>query len=448
MNCGFSRICINPPVGFPIAGGYRAKYSLGIGDDLFARATAFSNGEEKALIIAVDVCYMSDEMNDEARTRISASCGIDRDAIIITSSHTHQGPVVGPRMWEPEVSVEWYERELVDKICEVAEAAFSDLHPAKLFSATGEAKDVSYIRRYIMKDGSVVTNPGFYNPEIDHPIGEPDDRVGLLKIVREGANDVYIVNFGTHPCNVGGWHISADYPGVICSALEGAIGGVDCMFILSVAGDTSYCYKNYSPTKEEWINRQADVDSGGLTLCRAKRIGYAIAGEVLKICMLAKEIKADGISFAMRDVFLPANKDGESYEEAVKITELHKAGRASELPYKDMALTTVIANASRVIRMREYPDFLPYKMFALRIGDFFLAGLPGEPFTEIGRRIFDASPYPCTMISTITNAASLYIPTSEAFRQGGYETATSNIGMGSDDVLVNNMIELMKELNS
>ena len=162
--------------------------------------------------------------------------------------------------------------------------------------------------------------------------------------------------------------------------------------------------------------------------------------------MLAKEINSDSIAYGMHNVLVPANKDDSSLSEAEKIVELHKAGRASELPYTDMALTTVIANAYRVIRMSEYPDFLSYKVFAIRVGEFFLVGLPGEPFTEIGRRIFTASPYPCTMISTITNGMTTYFPTSEALREGGYEAVTSSIGIGADDAIVENMISLMKEL--
>lgn len=446
MNCGFAKTCITPPLGFPIAGGYNPKYADGLIDDLFVRALAFSSETEKVLIISVEVCYMSNEINDECRTRISQSCGIARDAIIISCSHTHSGPLVGPNSWKSDIPTEWYEKELVSKICSVAESALADVHPARLYSELGEAEDVSFIRRYKMKDGSVVTNPGIGSLEIDHPLGEPLSRVGFLKIVREGAKDVCLVNFGTHSCTVGWAGISADYPGIVCSALEGALGDVDCMFLLSVAGDTNHV--NVYPSEEEARLLQVDRENRGATRMRAKRIGYAIAGEVLKICMLAKEINSDGIAFGMHDISVPANKDDGSYEDAMKIVEIHKAGRMHELPYENMALNTVIANAYRVVRMREYPDLLPYKVFAIRVGDFFLAGLPGEPFTEIGRRIFDASSYPCTMISTITNGMSTYFPTSSALREGGYEAVTSSIGIGGDDVIVENVTALMEELKN
>ena len=70
---------------------------------------------------------------------------------------------------------------------------------AKLFVATGEAKDVSFIRRYRMKDGGVQTNPGVNNPNIDHALGTPNETVKLIKIERDDAEDIFIVNFGVHP---------------------------------------------------------------------------------------------------------------------------------------------------------------------------------------------------------------------------------------------------------
>ena len=36
-----------------------------------------------------------------------------------------------------------------------------------------------------MKDGSIQTNPGVGNPDIVAPIGEVDERVNLVRIVRE-----------------------------------------------------------------------------------------------------------------------------------------------------------------------------------------------------------------------------------------------------------------------
>ena len=179
---------------------------------------------------------------------------------------------------------------------------------------------------------------------------------------------------------------------------------------------------------------------------RATYIGRTIAGEVLRISMLVREVDSDGVKFGMQEILVPANKDDGSYEDALKIVKLQDEGRTAELPYKDMALTTVLANARRIIRMKDAPDTFPYKLFAIAVGDFVFVGLPGEPFTEIGNRICSASPFAEIAICVLSNAMTTYFPTGEALRLGGYEAVTSNVGIGTDDTIVNGTSELLHRI--
>ena len=444
LKCGFSKTCITPPLGMPIAGGLKPKYAKYVLDDLFARALVFSNCEKSSVIVSVDVCYLSNEINDECRTRISTECEIDRDAIMITCTHTHAGPLLGPNSWKSDFDTAEYIFEFKEKVCAAVKEAFSNLASSKFYTASGETKNLAFIRRYRMKDGSIVTNPGMHNPEIDTCLGEPNETVKLLKIAREGARDIYVVNYGIHACTVGGYGISADFPGVLCSTLEGAISDIDCMFLCSAQGDVNHINVNAPPEVENLSTKDVATDSKNKL--RATYIARSIAGVVLRISLLTKEVCSDKIKFGMREISVPANKDDKNYEEALKIHELHKAGRANELPYKDMALTTVIANANRIVRMKTATDTFEYKLFAISVGDFAFVGLPGEPFTEIGNRIFASSPFEETMLCVLTNSMSTYFPTSEALRIGGYEAVTSNVGIGSDDVIVNGTKELLTEL--
>ena len=444
MKCGFSKKCITPPNDSPIAGGYEPKYSIGVIDDLYVRAIAFSYSDTRALVVAVDICYMATEIFDECRTRIAKACGMDRDSIIITCSHTHAGPHVGGGDLTTMKHMPKYVDELKSSIVSAAVEAFGDLTPSKFYTAKGEAKGVSFIRRYMMRDGSVATNPGIHNPDILYPLGEPNETVKLLKIERENKKDVYIVNFGTHACMVGGYRISADYPGVVCSTVEGAIGDCDCVFVVSAQGDTNHV--NVNSTPEELRLRDDDLENSSVNRCRAKHLGRSIAGVAISLSMIAREISAHSLSFGTKEIAIPSNKDDGSVEEARKISKLHKEGRASELPYSGMALTTVIANANRIIRMQTAPDFYTYNIYAISIGDFVFVGLPGEPFTEIGNRVCDASPFDETMLCCVSNCMSTYFPTSKAMREGGYEAVTSNIGIGADDVIVEGSKALMMKL--
>ncbi len=444
MKCGYSKKCITPPIGFPIAGGTDPRFADGITDDLYTRATVFFDGETYVALIAVDVCYMPTVVFDETRKKISDELGIDENAIIITCSHTHSGPYLyAPEWWGAKTDNAAYVAEVENNIFTATREAFENLYEAKLYTARGEAKGVSFIRRYRMKDGSVVTNPEIDDPNILEPLATPNETVKLVKIARDGAKDIFIVNFGTHSCTVGGSKISADYPGIVCDLIEGAIGDVECMFTLSAEGDANHV--NVHPSELEKRIRKEDKIDPGTKRLRAKYIAYAVAGEVLKICQRVEEIKSDKINFGMQEISVPSNKGGD-LEEAKRIIELQRAGRSNELPYREMALITAVTNAARVIRMQTAPDFYQYKLFALSLGELVFVGLPGEPFTEIGNRVMDASPFGEVILCTITNAMTAYFLTSEAMREGGYEAATSNIGMGADDIIVDGMKKLYADL--
>ena len=47
-----------------------------------------------------------------------------------------------------------------------------------------------------MKDGTTVTNPGVHNPDILSPLGEPNNTVKLLKVIREGGYEVASTSIG------------------------------------------------------------------------------------------------------------------------------------------------------------------------------------------------------------------------------------------------------------
>ena len=149
MKCGFAKINIDPPIGMPIAGSYNAKYSIGSIDPLYARAIAFSDGDRRAIVIALDLCYMCTEMHATVRERLVSECGLDDAAIVVTCSHTHAGPLVGYSSWNSKFDTAPYKKELVEKIAAIAKEAFSSLYESKLFVAIGEAKGVKIGRAHV-----------------------------------------------------------------------------------------------------------------------------------------------------------------------------------------------------------------------------------------------------------------------------------------------------------
>lgn len=444
MRTGYAKICINPNYGAPISGYYEERYVKGVLDNLYVRAIAFDDGEEKAVVITVDVCTLAQEYYDAFKKAIQEATGIAEEAIFINCSHTHTGPIVGKDFASERHSTKAYDEFLILSVRDAAVYALQDLAPSVIGYAQAQAKNISFVRRYRMKDGTVATNPGVLNPNIDHPLGEPNETVKILKITRENAEDICVVNFGTHADSVGGEYISNDFIGYVCDILEKAIPGTKCMFLLGAQGDVNHV--NVNPTRAESAISRIDFDSVPRSIQHAEHMGRIIAGAVLSVYSITEEIRADKISFGSKMVMLPSNQENERLEEARNIHDLYAAGKANELPYKEMELTTVVAEAERIIRLENGPEAFPFFLSAIRIGEMVFAGIGGEAFTEIGERICEDSPFRTTVLTCLTNSAGGYIPTKKAYAEGGYEARSSSLRSGGDDIVVEGMTELLKSL--
>lgn len=101
-----------------------------------------------------------------------------------------------------------------------------------------------------------------------------------------------------------------------------------------------------------------------------------------------------------------------------------------------MELTTVVAEAKRICELEHGPDEYEFALRALKLGEFVIAGLPGECFVEIGGRIESAYSGKNIMVCCLTNGGDSYFPTSSAYDEGGYEARTSHLKKGGDDIIV------------
>ncbi len=444
MKAGFSKVCINPPYGAPIIGYYEERFVKGIHDDLFVRATAFDDGERKALIIAVDICLMAQKYYDDCKKAIEEATGVCGEAIFINCSHTHTGPLLGKDFASEKGSSTAYDEFFVTSVRDAAIYAIADLHEATVETASSVAKNISFIRRYRMKNGGVQTNPGINNPNIAHALGTPNETVKLIKIKRQNSDDIVIINFGTHPDSVGGEYISADYMGYVCDTVEKAVPGTKCMFVLGCQGDVNHV--NVSPTKGEAAISKIDFDGVPRSNALAEHMGRIIAGAALSVYSITEEVKADKISYASASVELPSHQENDRLDEIRNTYNLYASGRSSELPFKEMELTTAIAEAKRIIKLEHGPESFTFFLSAVKIGDLVFAGIGGEPFTEIGNRICAGSPFENTVLCCLTNSQGGYIPTRSAYEEGGYEAKSSVLRPGSDDIIVEGMTKLLNQI--
>ena len=444
MKTGFHRVCITPPLGIRIVGYYETRFTKGVLDDIYASAVSFDDGERRALILEVEVCELSTAQATKARMMISERTGVDPKAIFINCSHTHTGPAVERDLDGTNCSTE-YDQFFYQSLVKASEGAIADMCESEMSIGGGVAEGISFVRRYRMKSGNVQTNPGVGNPEILHSLGTPDPTVKFLKIERKDGKNIVIVNYGTHSDTVGGEMISGDWPGFVTKTVEKVFDNTSCIFLTGSQGDVNHINPFPTPGHRRGLDYNT-FDGVPRGYEHAKHMGRKVAAAVIAEFDKAEPINADRIAYGEKPITLPSNRENHRLDEARRITELHESGRDAELPYEKMELTTAVAEAKRICKLENGPDSFDYVLGALRIGDFVLAGLPGECFVEIGRQIKSGYGEDAIFVCCLTNGGDTYFPTSSAYDEGGYEARSSVLKKGGDKILIDGMLSLLGEI--
>ena len=447
LKVGYARVNINPMLGIGVAGYYVPRYASGILDDLEAAALALSCGEQPILMISVDSCGIRRDMSERYRGEIAEATGLSMDQIWIAATHTHTGPMNVPTGSFPvdEEKIARYAEFLGQRLADAAVLALKDLRPARMGFITGWAPErVAYIRRYRMKDGSVMTCPPVDDPNIDHPLGELDQRVHVLRLDREGAEGVVLMNYGLHADTINSDMISPDWPGWTRRTLESVLG-VKCICMIGAEGDVGST--NVHPTGGDMNDTEISFDNEMKSPGMARFVGRALAGTVLQVYDKAEFIDVEEIAMLHHTVRVAANRPKpEEMPLAKQYKALHDAGRDCYIPYTAMELTTVVAEATRMCRLEHGPDEFFLELTGVRLGDVAFVGIPGEPFTEIGVRLKDTEGWKEILPCCLVNGSQGYFPSRAAYGEGGYEARCSNFRPEVADVIVEGGRELLRRL--
>lgn len=394
FQAGFARIEITPPLGTPVAGyGYK-RISDHILDPLELNCVAFSDGENKGILISADVLQVSESLATKIRGMISKRLNIPVGHVFLQALHQHTSIRVEIRAVGagPDPA---YLDVLYRKYCDVAQLAVADLKAARLFVGQAQTPEqISFIRRYRLKNGTFKTNPGRGKAAIvECPLGEADNTVRLLRFKREGG-DIALINFHCHPDVIGGTGFSADWPGFVRRYTEKALPGVKCILVGGPQGDSNHI--NVFREKEEEEKHHGIPHSS----------------------FMGKTIS---------DVALSLWEKGEEVETGF-------VWGKSEIVYSET-------------NPKDQKDFLFQQIptAVLGIGKVAFVGFGGEPFTKYAQNARDAAKDLYIIAACLTNGAAGYLPTEEAFAQGGYEVNAGKFLPCLEKDLTNCATELLNE---
>ncbi|MBR2871299.1 MAG: hypothetical protein IKB98_07995 [Clostridia bacterium] len=398
------------------------------------------------VLLAVDTIAFSTKYVTKAKLNIAKELNLPPESIFIHSTHIHTGPRAGFDNTLTDIEKE-YNDMLLRKLVDSAKMAVEDLKPAKMGYAVSQAKKVAFNRRYLMKDGSFKTNPGVNNPDIVKSAGLMDESVNVLRFNRECGDNIVLINFGNHPDCIGGNKISADWPGFTRRIFEKTFDETKCLLFNGAEGDINHV--NVAPKGGDFNDMFNDFDDVSRGYGHSRHIGNVMAASAMQVYDKVEYVDVDNIKYTQKFISIPSNMPNpDEMEEAYYIKKMHDEGRDSELPYKGMYLTTMVAGASRKIQLEHGPDSFPLLLSVITIGKVALVGIPGEPFCGIGLGIKESKNYDMICPCCLTNGDEGYFPMKDSFDEGGYESQAYLFKSGVAEIIIEEGLKLLDDLRN
>lgn len=381
-----------------------------IHDPLRTRCLALDNGETRLAIVLCDSCVISEELVDKAKTLACRRTGLAKNRMLVAPTHTHMSPRLAG--WFPLGKLDQQYYDLVARrVAEAIEQAVDNLAPARIGVGVTGKGDFLANRRWIMKPGTVGPNPfgelgdkavmgGGPKENRLKPAGPVDPDLTVLSVQHADGKPLALLgNYALHTGIFKRGTASADYFGQFSERVGQLLNAedVDPPFVGMMSNGAS-----------------GDIAAlGGGDFDRVRKVSETLAAEAIRSCR-SIEYQDRGV-IAMRETEIELDVRKPSAERLTWAKETLANPRA-KLPHRWSR-----AFAKEMLHMADFPDSMPVKLQALRIGNAGIVAIPCEVFAETGLAIKRASPLRPTFVVSHANAWHGYLPTPEQHKLGGME---------------------------
>lgn len=438
LQVGFCRMNINPPMGTPINGYQSARLVEGVLDDLFVNALAFRVENSCILLLAVDNFAIDSVTCQALRQHVADANGMSLEAVFLHTTHIHTAPQLGQiNNWAPLTFKEQsdllkeYEQLMYRRLADAAKLALADCQDARMGWAVGQARDISFVRQYRMKDGTVSSDPGMDNADVVSPVDQADAAVNILRFDR--VNDTLVLaNFGCLPDTLGGNLISADFPGFFRQRLEKSLDRVKCIFINGAHADVNAVGLDNIPQGYD----------------HARHMGNVLAGAALQVFDKVNYEDVEHLGFLRKTIIVPSHlSKPEEVPLASKYYYAYESGRPEDIPYTGKKLQEVVAESGRILRLQYGPTEYQLELSGIMLGNVALLGLPGDAFSGIGSALKQAAGADLVLPMSLMDGFKGRFPTQKAYDEGYIEARSSCYRAGVDEQLIAAGIELINALH-
>ncbi len=440
LRAGAAEVVITPPVGTFLDGyGARTTGSVGVHDDLHARAIVVDDGITQAAVVGCDLIGIDRRLAAEVRRIAHEGTGIPAAHVMVSATHTHAGPAGLRADMDASLTA-----AMARLIAGAIIAAHRELRPTVLKAGRGSVDSVSQNRR--------------------DPAWAIDDTLSVLLFdapdPREGPI-ASIVNFACHPTVMfhTNMEISADYPGYTVGTVKKVLGDAPVIFLNGACGDVN----------PSWIEQR---------FSEAERVGSIIGAEAARRLQELRPLGLQQKTWNIRWDELTGNpvRSGRVIEPRIRVasrtvdvpmrvlpeTESY-AGRLAalrrDLDRIDAAdvegrrrimeqQTTLAGEQGVAARLRPGgPHLLHPEIQAISFGGgCAILGLPGEFFAQSAKALRAEASVPDLLIACYTNHHVFYVVPREAFGQGGYEPGVAMLDETAEETFRAASVALLREI--
>ncbi len=399
-----------------------------INDPIQLTCTAMCDGENVFLLMSVDLRGVPEKFVQKCKKIITDKVKIPAENIFLNATHTHHAPD-NEQFDKNPVVVRW-QKMFYEKLEKAVITALLDLAPAEAFVGTGKVEGVTFVRRFLLPDGSFIWNT-IERKDAVHE-SEADTELRAIRFDRGNKKDVLLVNYQTHYCSTSALEgkISANF---IHDFRQSAEKELDVHFAYHQGAGGNINFNSPIPGKRLYDNYKKTIPVFmGAVKDAIKGETKAETGKI-KVASSTYDAKVWDVD--------PAR--AQEAREILKISDVNL--RDAEMKAKgftdEREMKGIISRYS--LLYEQNTTTVPFPFTAVSIGDIGFAAAPYEMFDTNGMEIRAASPYKMTFICAYTNGHMGYIPSALAFPNGGYEVFTCKYTPGIGEEFAGELVRLL-----
>ncbi|MAD79730.1 MAG: hypothetical protein CMJ50_02640 [Planctomycetaceae bacterium] len=423
------RFHVTPPKGHSLCGGWIPSVTT-VDDPLEAIGFVLLGAGKPIVVCSVDWTGICNEAHLAWRKALAETAGTTADRVAVQCVHQHDAPFVCLETdrivreqgdLPPNVDSEFFERCLDRGRSTIEDALGSPRQITHVAKAQAQVEEVTSNRRILGDDGLVRKNrsvaPG--GSDVRHlPAGVIDSWLKAVAFYDGKTKVTACYYYAVHPisycCQEG--RVSSEFVG-LARRLKQQHDDPACthIYFTGCAGNQNTGKYNNSDVKE---NRQL------LT----QRVYQAMEAA----SAILQPVPIRSVHWQTHDILPPPRADLSADEIQRQISDKTKRVVLRNRPAFTLAW------------LKRYERKMPITLSALHVNDVSLLHLPGEPFVEyqLGAQVL--FPKRFVAIAGYGDGGPWYLPTAEAYTQGGYEVGVAFCDPQVDRILSDGIQQLLK----